>query len=66
MYRNSSEKPYRRKGRGRDRSDRRMHNELLDDHKERRWYWILKEEAPDCSLWRTHFGRGYESVIRHD
>jgi hypothetical protein len=41
----------------RRRGRRRM--QLLDDLKETRRYWKLKEEAQDCTLWRTHFGRGY-------
>jgi hypothetical protein len=32
---------------------------LLDDLKEKRRYWKLKEEAQDRTLWRTQFGRGY-------
>jgi hypothetical protein len=38
--------------------------QLLDELKEIRRYWNLKEEAPDRSLWRTHFGKGYGPVIR--
>jgi hypothetical protein len=38
--------------------------QLLDDLKERRGYWKLKEEALDSTVWRTHFGRGYRPVIR--
>jgi hypothetical protein len=37
---------------------------LLDDLKEKRRYWKLKEEALDRTLWRTRFGRGYVPVIR--
>jgi hypothetical protein len=37
---------------------------LLDDHKEKRRYWKLKEGALDRTLWRTRFGRGYGPVIR--
>jgi hypothetical protein len=37
--------------------------QLLDDLKETRWYWKLKEEAPDCTVWRTRFGRGYGPVV---
>jgi len=33
--------------------------QLLDDLKESRKYWNLKEEAPDRTLWRSGFGRGY-------
>jgi hypothetical protein len=29
----------------------------LDDLKETRRYWKLKEEAQDRTLWRTQFGR---------
>jgi hypothetical protein len=43
--------------RTRRRGRRRMH--LLDDIKETRRYWKLKEEAQDRTLWRTQFGRGY-------
>jgi hypothetical protein len=28
------------------------------------WYWKLKEEALDRTLWRTRFGRGYGPVVR--
>jgi hypothetical protein len=38
--------------------------QLLDDLKEKRGYWKLKEEALDLTLWRTRFGRGYGSVVR--
>jgi hypothetical protein len=38
----------------------------LDDLKEARRYWKLKEEAQDRTLWRTQFGRGYGPVTRHD
>jgi hypothetical protein len=37
---------------------RRSLKQLLDDLKEKRRYWKLKEEAPDRTLWRTRFGRG--------
>jgi hypothetical protein len=39
------------------RGRRRM--QLLDDIKETRRYWKLKEEAQDRTLWRIQFGRGY-------
>jgi hypothetical protein len=45
------------------RRGRRL-KQLLDDLKEKRNYWKLKEEALDRTLWRTHFGRGYEPVVR--
>jgi hypothetical protein len=38
--------------------------QLLDDFKEKRRYWKLKEEALDHTLWRTCFGRGYGPVVR--
>jgi hypothetical protein len=38
--------------------------QLLDDLKEKRRYWKLKEEALDRTLWRTRFGRGYGPVVR--
>jgi len=37
---------------------------LLDDHKEKREYWKLKDEVPVRALWRTCFGRGYEPVVK--
>jgi hypothetical protein len=38
--------------------------QLLDDLKETRGYWKLKEEALDRTVWRTRFGRGYGAVVR--
>jgi hypothetical protein len=38
--------------------------QLLDNLKETRRYWKLKEEAQDRILWRTQFGRGYGPVAR--
>jgi hypothetical protein len=43
---------------------RRRRKQLLDDLKEKRRYWKLKEEALDRTLWRTRFGRGNRPVIR--
>jgi hypothetical protein len=40
------------------------HKQILDDLKEMRGYWKLKEEALDHSLCRTCFGRGYGHVVR--
>jgi hypothetical protein len=37
---------------------RRRRRQLLDDLKEKRGYWKLKEEALDRTVWRTRFGRG--------
>jgi hypothetical protein len=42
----------------------RRRKQLLDDLKEKRRYWKLKEEAPDRTSWRTRFGRGCEPVVR--
>jgi hypothetical protein len=36
----------------------RRRNQLLDDLKEKRRYWKLKEEAVVCAVWRTLFGSG--------
>jgi len=36
----------------------------LDYLKDRRGCWKLKEEALDCALWGTRFGRGYGPVVR--
>ena len=36
----------------------------LDDLKERRGYWNLREEPPDRTVWRTGFGSGRGSVVR--
>jgi hypothetical protein len=43
----------------------RWRKQLLDDLKGTRGYWKLKQEAIDCTVWRTDFGRGYGSVVRH-
>jgi hypothetical protein len=42
----------------------RRRKQLLDDLKEKRRYWKLKEEALDRTLWRTRFGREYGSAVR--
>jgi hypothetical protein len=42
----------------------RRRRKLLDDLKERRGYFHLKEEALDCTMWRTHSGRGFGPVVR--
>jgi hypothetical protein len=42
----------------------RIRKQLLDDLKEKKRYWKLKEEALDRTLWRTRFGRGYRPVVR--
>jgi len=38
--------------------------QLPDDVKGQRGYWMLKEEAMDCTMWGTRFGRGYGNLIR--
>jgi hypothetical protein len=42
----------------------RRRKQLLDDLKEKRRYWKLKEKALDCTQWRIRFGRGYGPVVR--
>jgi hypothetical protein len=42
----------------------RRRKQLLDNLKEKRRYWKLKEEALDRTLWRTRFGRDYGPVVR--
>jgi hypothetical protein len=42
----------------------RRRKQLLDDLKEKKRYWKLKEEALDRTLWRIRFGRGYGPVVR--
>jgi hypothetical protein len=39
--------------------------QLLDDIKEKSGCWKLKENALDCILWRTRFGRECGSVVKH-
>jgi hypothetical protein len=43
----------------------RRRKQILNDRKETRGYWKLKEEELDSSLWRTCFGRSYGPVVRH-
>jgi len=42
----------------------RRRRKLLDDLKERRGYFHLKEEALDRTMWRARFGRGFGPVVR--
>jgi hypothetical protein len=44
----------------------RRGKQLLDDLKETRRHWKLKEEGLDRILWRTRSGRGYGPVVRHN
>jgi hypothetical protein len=43
---------------------RRRRQQPLDDLKEIRGSWKLKEEGLDLTLWRNGFGRGYGPVVR--
>ena len=47
-----------RRGRGR--------KQILDDLKETRRYWKLKQDTLDIPLWRTRFGRGYGPSLRQN
>jgi hypothetical protein len=40
----------------------RRRKQLLDKRKEKRGYCKLKEEALNCPLWRTRFGKHYGPV----
>jgi hypothetical protein len=42
----------------------RRYKQLLNDLKEKRRYWELKEEALYRTQLRTGFGRGYGPVVR--
>jgi hypothetical protein len=42
----------------------RRRKQPVDDLKENRTNWKLKEEALDRTLWRTRFGKGYGPVVR--
>jgi hypothetical protein len=42
----------------------RRRKQPLDDLKEKRGYWKLKEEALDRTMWRTRFGRDYGAFVR--
>jgi hypothetical protein len=42
----------------------RRRRKLLDDLKEKRGYWKLKEGALNRTIWRIRFGRGYIPVLR--
>jgi hypothetical protein len=37
--------------------------QLVEDLKEKRSYWNLKEEALDRTQWRTHFGKDCGPVV---
>ena len=42
----------------------RRRKKLLDDLKDRRGYYHLKEEALDRTMWRNRFGKGLGPVVR--
>ena len=42
----------------------RRRRKLLGDLKERTGYSHLKEEAPDRTVWRARFGKGFGPVVR--
>jgi hypothetical protein len=44
----------------------RRHKKLLDDLKDKRGYSHLKKEAPDRTMWRNRFGRGFGPVVRQN
>jgi hypothetical protein len=44
----------------------RRRKKLLDDLKDRRGYSHLKDEALDRTMWRNHFGGGFEPVVRQN
>jgi hypothetical protein len=42
----------------------KQRKQLLDNNKEARGYWKLKQEELDHTPWRTRAGRGYGPVLR--
>jgi len=42
----------------------RRRRKLLDDLKEKRGYYHLKEEALDRTVWRAGFGKSFGPVVR--
>jgi hypothetical protein len=42
----------------------RRRRKLLDDLKEKKEYFHMKEEALDRTVWRARFGRGFGPVVR--
>jgi len=69
LRRTTSKTQYWRKDGRKDGSEekrRRRRKQLLDDLKEKRRYWELKEAALDRTHWRTRFGRGYEPNVKTD
>jgi hypothetical protein len=48
------------------RRGERRRKQLLDDLREKKEYWKLEEKALEGNLWKTHFGRDYEPVVRQN
>jgi len=44
----------------------RRRKKLLDDLKDRKGYYHLKEEALDRTMWRHRFGGGFGPVVRQN
>jgi hypothetical protein len=44
----------------------RRRKKLLDDLKDRRGYFHLKEETLDRTMWRNRFGEDFEPVVRQN
>ena len=44
----------------------RRRRKLLDDLKDSRGYSLLKEEAPDRTVWRNRFGGDFGPVVRQN
>ena len=42
----------------------RRHKQVVEDLRETRRYWKLKEETLAHTLWKTRFGRDYGPVVR--
>jgi hypothetical protein len=42
------------------------HKKLLNSLKDGRGYSHLKEEALDLTMWRNHFGGGFETAVRQN
>jgi hypothetical protein len=54
---------YRRKYISDGKKKKKRRNQVLEDLKEKRSYWNVKEEALDRTQWRTRFGRGCGPVV---
>ena len=44
----------------------RRRRKLLDELRDRRGYYHLKEEVLDRSMWRARFGTGFGIVVRQN